>query len=72
MNPINQKKRWGLYGLMEGKYRTLTELSEASRVSRATIRRLYLNNSYTPRLDTLIKLCDALERPLSELEDIFT
>jgi putative transcriptional regulator len=46
----------------------ITELIELSGVSRNSINKLYRNaNLETLKLDTLIKLCDALQCNLSDL-----
>lgn len=46
---------------------SVTELSEGTGISRNTITGLYYRRTKTIKLETLTKICDYLQIPLSEL-----
>lgn len=53
--------------ILGSKLMTVTDLSQATGISRATLTEIYYRRNNSVRLDTLTKICDCLQISLSDL-----
>lgn len=53
--------------ILGSKLMSITDLSKATGISRATLTEIYYRRNNSVRLDTLTKICDYLQISLSEL-----
>lgn len=56
-----------LSAILGARLMTITQLAELTGVSRTTLTDIYYKRAKSVKLETLVKICDALEIPLCEL-----
>ena len=64
---VISKVKWRIKELILQKDMSIYELAAKAEITDACIRNWYTKRNYTPSLDAIIKVCNALEVPITEV-----
>lgn len=64
---VVSKVKWRIKELMIQKEMSIYEVASKAEITDACIRNWYTKRNYTPSLDAIIKVCNALEVPITEV-----